>query len=253
MLYGRFFLHLLIQTRAIEVEAPRTPPPLNFAPILRWCLPSHTHPPIAQKRRTACLPVRAHTALRRSGAYQRFPELLLDHPNATERAFRALLLNGIAVRDSDEWEDHHLTSVASLGSTGDGLSSAGTGRGGDGGGGDAGVSERALAGLGGQGCRLAEVDGSAVAIVEVIFGPLGWCVVPNLLYCPCPLCFFFPRVVSSPSRRSRFSFCALFVPGSAPSPLAQPARFSHGKGFPDEAVVFGMARVGVRMLSVHLL
>eukprot|EP00752_Nemacystus_decipiens_P011118 g9878.t1 len=99
-------------------------------------------------------------ALRRSRACERFPELLLDHPNAAERAFRALLLNGIAVRDPDEWEDHHLTSVASLRSADDGLGSAGTG-------GGVGVSETAQAGLGGQGCRLAEVDGSAVAIVEV--------------------------------------------------------------------------------------
>eukprot|EP00903_Cladosiphon_okamuranus_P007099 g6898.t1 len=104
-------------------------------------------------------------ALRHSRAYQRFPELLLDHPNAPESAFRALLLNGIAVRDPDEWEDHPLTSVASLESTGGGAGSAGTA--GVGGGGDVGVSERALAGLGGQGCRLAEVDGAAVAIVEV--------------------------------------------------------------------------------------
>ncbi len=114
--------------------------------------------------RPACLPacLPACIALRRSGAYQRFPELLLEHPDAAERAFRSLLLSGIAVRDIDEWEEHHLTSVASLESMdGDGVG-GGAGKGADGG-----VRERMLAGLGGQGCRLAEIDGSAVAIVEV--------------------------------------------------------------------------------------
>lgn len=110
-----------------------------------------------------CLPVclPAWIALRRSRAYQRFPELLLEHPDAAEKAFRSLLLSGIAVRDVDEWEEHHLTSVASLESMGgDGVGGGGKGAGG-------GVRERMLAGLGGQGCRLAEIDGSTVAIVEV--------------------------------------------------------------------------------------
>ena len=105
-----------------------------------------------------------------------------------------LLLNGIAVRDPDEWEDHHLTSVASPGSTGDGPGSAGTddGGGGGSGGGGSGVSEKMLAGLGGKGCRLAEVDGSAVAIVEVIFGQLGLVFCAYILYeTYCPWLFFF--------------------------------------------------------------
>lgn len=105
----------------------------------------------------------------------------MDHPSATESAFRALLLNGIAVRDPDEWGEHHLTSMASLESAGDGAGTSGAG------GDDVGVPERALAGLGGQGCRLAEVDGSAVAIVEVggDFG-LG-CRSPCLFLCACCL------------------------------------------------------------------
>ncbi|CAN0236032.1 unnamed protein product, partial [Ectocarpus sp. 12 AP-2014] len=45
-------------------------------------------------------------ALRRSGAYRRFPELLLEHPDPAERAFRSLLLSGVELRDVDEWEDH---------------------------------------------------------------------------------------------------------------------------------------------------
>lgn len=106
-----------------------------------------------------------YTALRRSRAYQRFPELLLEHPNPAESAFRALLLDGIAVRDVDEWEEHYLSSVASMESTGGVDSVSGAARVGGGGGG--GNCERMLAGLGRDGCRLAEIDGSAVAIVEV--------------------------------------------------------------------------------------
>ncbi|CAM9412035.1 unnamed protein product, partial [Ectocarpus sp. 12 AP-2014] len=93
-------------------------------------------------------------ALRRSGAYRRFPELLLEHPDPAERAFRSLLPSGVELRDVDEWEDHHLASVASsAGAAGPGRASSE-------------VGERVLAGLGGVGCRLAEIDGSAVAIVE---------------------------------------------------------------------------------------
>ncbi|CAM9355815.1 unnamed protein product, partial [Scytosiphon promiscuus] len=60
-------------------------------------------------------------ALRRSGAYQRFPELLLEHPDPAESAFRTLLLGGIDVRDVDEWGEHHMTSVASVESASDAL------------------------------------------------------------------------------------------------------------------------------------
>lgn len=91
----------------------------------------------------------------------------MEHPDSAESAFRALLLDGIAVRDVDEWEEHHLSSVASMESTGgsgigsvDGASGGATRGGG-------GTCERMLAGLGRDGCRLAEIDGSAVAIVEV--------------------------------------------------------------------------------------
>lgn len=94
------------------------------------------------------------TALRRSEAYQRFPELLLEHPNRAENAFRTLLLSGIALRDADEWEKHHMASVSLTGA-------------GDGGGVDWG--DGVFAGLGGKACRLAEIDGSVVAIVEVMY------------------------------------------------------------------------------------
>ncbi|CAM9638922.1 unnamed protein product, partial [Hapterophycus canaliculatus] len=101
-------------------------------------------------------------ALRRSGAYQRFPELLLEQPDPAESAFRSLLLSGIDVRDVDEWGEHHLTSVASVESIGDGGVRKGGGMGGV-----SGAGGTMLAGLGGHGCRLAEIDGSAVALVEV--------------------------------------------------------------------------------------
>ena len=113
------------------------------------------------------------TALRRARAYERFPELLLEHPSRAESPFRGLLLRGIAVRDVDEWQEHHMASVASIESKG-----GGGGAGGDGGGfvgGTCGGGERVFQGLGGQRCWLAEIDGSAVAIVEVTHtvGPLA--------------------------------------------------------------------------------
>lgn len=49
--------------------------------------------------------------LRRWSTYQRFPELLLEQPDAAESAFRVLLLSGVAVRDADEWEEHDMTAV----------------------------------------------------------------------------------------------------------------------------------------------
>lgn len=90
------------------------------------------------------------------------------------------------MRDPDEWADHHLTSVASLETNGDGgVVRAGEGGGSGGGVGDVGAPGRTLAGLGGEGCRLAEVDGSAVAIVEVmrpgvVFLFCLWCFLPVL-------------------------------------------------------------------------
>ena len=117
------------------------------------------------------------TALRRARAYARFPELLLEHPSRAESAFRGLMLRGIAVRDADEWQEHHMASVASMESRGGG-GGAGDGVGGFVGGGRGG-SERVLDGLGGQRCWVGEIDDSAVAIVEVatntntIVGPFG--------------------------------------------------------------------------------
>lgn len=99
------------------------------------------------------------TALRRARAYERFPELLLEHPSRAESAFRGLMLRGIAVRGVHEWQEHHMASVASMESRGGGGEDfVGGGRAG---------SERVLDGLGGQRCWVAEVDDSAVAIVEV--------------------------------------------------------------------------------------
>lgn len=108
-----------------------------------------------------------HADLRRSGAYRRFPELILEHPNPAENAFRQLLLSGIAVRDPDEWEENPMDSLKSMES---GVRSGGGG-------------ERVLDGLGGEGCRLAEVDGSAVAIVEVAIFVLFCFVLLFILIC----------------------------------------------------------------------
>lgn len=132
---------------------------------------------------------------------------MLEHPDRAERAFRSLLLCGIAIRDADEWEEHHMTSVASTGCAGGGSS----GDGGDGGNSTvkrrAGSGDRMLDGLAGRdGYRLAEIDGSAVAVVEVniavfflLLGPcfrpscmacaVGRCKAKDLLVCYC--CFFY--------------------------------------------------------------
>lgn len=109
--------------------------------------------------------------LRRSRAYRRFPELLSSHPDAAENAFQLLTLSEIALRDLDEWGEHHL----SLAST-------------DGNGGMFG----AIRGQGGI-CRLAEIDGSAVAIVEAsndssgttFCGTTYYCTVLRTIQCKC--------------------------------------------------------------------
>lgn len=104
-------------------------------------------------------------------AYNRFPELLLEQPDAVESAFRVLLLSDVAVRDADEWEEHYMTSMASAG-VGTGLEGAGITRL------DSKGSDRSHGGGGAvfgaregthEKCRLAEIDGSSVAIIEVIW------------------------------------------------------------------------------------
>lgn len=88
-------------------------------------------------------------------AFSRFPELLMEHPDPTESAFRALVLSGVVLRDPDEWGEHYMASMAPVGS-GSGLNQ---GRG---------VGDAVLSGWAGEKRRLAEVDGSAVVVVEVI-------------------------------------------------------------------------------------